>query len=147
MKYECKQCDYVTENKANYVKHENTKKHINNIKKISKKEIRCLFCQILFVDNTDLKSHTETCHMNPKNIPDKVNLVEVLSLMEKNNKNIMDTMMNMQKQIIELSKEKEKNLKDENKYLKSTINEAGTIVKKSLDALKYADDNFKNAPV
>lgn len=52
-KYNCLLCNYITENKTNYEKHNKTKKHITN----TKKQYMCKKCNIIYSCKATLQNH------------------------------------------------------------------------------------------
>jgi hypothetical protein len=66
--YECLACNFITNNKKDFKRHNDTKKHKINIGVIKKnpKKFRCEKCYKLFNNNTSLWRHKKTC-INTKN--------------------------------------------------------------------------------
>ena len=67
-KFECLTCNFVTNNKKDFKRHNDTKKHKLKIGVIKKnpKNFRCKKCDKLFSNNTSLWRHKKQCN-NTKN--------------------------------------------------------------------------------
>lgn len=155
VQYECNICNYKTKNKSNHIKHCNTKKHmekesvtsnkyINNNSNIiklfncsqktliglskdsSKTEYICDFCHRTFTRSNNLGRHLKSCSTK-QNVSDHYKNLE-----------LNDHVKNLN---IEMDK-----YKDEAKYYKQMLMEAGGLVKKSVSALTYSVQNYDNAP-
>ncbi len=146
MKYFCEKCNYDTHNKAEYTRHENTIKHKNNIKKI----YSCDKCPKTFTATSSYYYHIKKCNgVNSKNgkIDELLALKEELKYKE-HVIEIEKIKSEYEKEKIKSEYEREKNKLLE-KFLKTsnkTTNKALKITSKSISAIKYANDNFKNAP-
>jgi hypothetical protein len=137
MKYYCKVCEYKTELKADYEKHLFTLKHKNNIKK----QYKCPECNTFLNARSTYYSHLKKCNLDNSNKDLKIQLlvanheIETLKL-----KNECEKVKN------ECEKEKVKILKSVVKNSNSTTKTALKISSKSISAIKYVNENFKNAP-
>lgn len=88
-KFECVDCNYVTDRKLNYERHLNSSKHIN--KKVQNK-IMCEECGKTYKYKSSLNRHLKNCIKTPKSImKEDIDFKEMfLQLVEQNNK-ILDT--------------------------------------------------------
>jgi len=169
-KYYCKKCDYTTSVKSNYKKHLTTAKHKNgnndnkndNIK-VSKNYV-CEFCERSFCYRSGLSRHIKNCKVyyhkqkyqksissknkkNEKSEEDSINSKMLLEVLEQN--------QNLQKQLFEISKQKQTiNYTDCNNkkmtiniYLNEQCKDAMNLtdfvenLKVSLEDLNYTMDN------
>jgi len=76
--YECKMCDYITCNKYDFDKHNNTSKHLslstamsscdlsNNLSQKSQKMFECQNCNKKYKDYSGLWRHKKTCNVEEK---------------------------------------------------------------------------------
>jgi len=142
--YFCDKCEYVTNNKTNYNKHENTKKHKINTKKI----FVCDFCDAEFMAQSTFYYHMKKCKVQiissniMNNLLDNDNTVQSL-------KNVI-----MQKDhIIELEQLKVKYEKEKVEILEKVVNNSNKTTDKALNitegavsAIKYANAHYNNAP-
>ncbi len=94
MNFSCKVCEYNTEDKSNYNKHLQSKKHLNNIEKIEKNEkpsnylFACNNCNSTYKNKSGLKRHLEKCKKpeitnqnnlnNLSNLNNNINVSELL---------------------------------------------------------------------
>jgi hypothetical protein len=148
MEYICKECNYATKIKRDFEKHKLTNKHVQNTKKI----YICKNCNISFQARTTCYLHRKQC-INTSS--DKLN-------------NDYNCENDLKKELIKTKKELE-NEKIKNEYerlkLKSeydnqqiellktllqnsnkTTEKALKITDKTISAIKYANEHFKNAP-
>ena len=144
--YNCVSCNYTTKDASNLIRHNKTKKHLNNInqkieenhlniqsniahsdttvtthkiynKLNQKKTYLCKYCKSSFSRADSLTRHKRTCN-------DKYD--EVYELKQKLNAC--------------------EHYKEEAKYYKQLLMEAGGLVKKSVSALTYSITNYDDAP-
>jgi uncharacterized C2H2 Zn-finger protein len=104
--YECTYCDYITSKKTDYNRHNTTQKHIFNISSTTingknEKSYICNNCEKIFKERSGLWRHKKKCcqpsnEVEDYNIKDKDSLV--LQLLKQN--------VDLQKSLIEISKEK-----------------------------------------
>ncbi len=174
MKYNCDICDYHTEDPANYSRHKNTKKHIQNMqqkvinvtKSIDKvsttydigisKDIKktnqnfvCEKCKSEFNFKNNYYRHRKNCK-----IEDKFDEIKELKLKLEYEKKEKELYKN-------LEKEKSDLLREKTELLNTFMHNANKIINKeqdnnkvttdalksvSMSALKYANEKFKNAP-
>ena len=170
-KYECGQCKYITKNKSNYIKHCNTKKHLEKASDVTvnkSNEKNKNFATFSRLSMTPSDSQIYTCEYCNKSISRYNNVARHLKLCLKKRdhddklyKEYENTMNNMklkeQIKILNLKlkqseqsacKYKDDAIKYEEdaKYYKKMFLEAGNIVKKSVSSLTYIVKNYNNAP-
>lgn len=149
MTYSCKTCEYETEVCSNYKKHLKTVKHINIVNKLSKVSVKnednreipkkyiCIKCQKSFNQASSLSRHKKECTIKiDANIIENKNFTEALA---KHNHELIETNKKMQEKVYEM-------IERENKYLKTLVNEAGTMVKSSINALSFATKYYTKTP-
>ena len=153
----CKFCSYETKDNSNYIKHVKSKKHIqksnahvvSNIlstidhsnatvtsqQKYTTKSYTCKYCDSIFSRNDSLVRHKRTCSdRNDEIFKMKLQLEQY----EKNAKQYEKNERQYKKDVKHHSKETE--------YYKQLLREAGGLVKKSVNALTFAVDNYDEAP-
>jgi hypothetical protein len=135
MMFTCDSCGFETKHQTNYYRHKKSIKHIENcpndkpkIDIIEKHEStlhKCKLCHGLFNDDIFV-DHVEICvkHSNYDEIKLKLTASE--------------------KRIIELSDKLEASYIENNKNLKSTVNDAKIVVNSTI---KYLRKNYNNAPM
>ena len=138
MLYECKKCNYTTKIKRDFDKHKITNKHVQNTKNV----YICEICNATCKARTTFYLHRKKCiqvEQNPE-------------LLDKNN-NLIIELINTQH---ELEKEKLKNEYEQKqneilinliKNTTKTTEKALKITDKTISAIKYANEHFKNAPI
>lgn len=149
MKYVCKLCNYQTDTSSNWCIHKKTKKHQllemnseknnnekvildNNDKIIEKKLVQKLEEIILDKDKAISKLEQEKIILNQK----------ISKLEEEKNK----LASQLDKEKTETIKELKGELKNNNNYYKQMINNAGTLVHKSMTTMEYLVKNYNSAP-
>lgn len=176
MKFECTPCNYKTDYPSNYNRHVCSSKHHKKIKFIAeikidknndncnndteeKKIIKCNFCGQTFTLPCNLTRHNKTCDLRMKADKSetiyKVKIEEVkdeliTEKMDKEKLNLTITYLQKQvddkdKQMNDKDKQIERLLNDKD-YYKYLIDNAGTIVKTSVNALAFVMTYFTNAP-
>ena len=120
--YTCDKCDFDTCNKNDFKRHNNTKKHLNNvsqclsIQNTQKNSFEC-DCGKRYKDNSGLWRHKKKCESNPENITITVQEVEpennhfaghfssdiVIELL-KQNQEFKELIIEQNKQILEMNK-------------------------------------------
>jgi len=131
--YECKSCNYLTYNKYDFNKHNNTIKHksvsesiaIDNLamvcdKNRKNKEFICSDCNKGYKDNSGLWKHKKKCHSKlcseiTKEINPQITPELILNILEKNNE-LTNLLIEQNKTIMELSKN------NQNQVINSSIN-------------------------
>lgn len=151
MKYECKKCNYATDDLFNYKRHEKTIKHINvsnmlaqkcykknNSNKLlknndsSEKNV-CSSCNKIFKHKSSLSRHKNTyCKKNIEN-----NEIKDLKLI---NEKLIDSINKLEEKI-------DKEYKSDKIYLQKLVTNAGSIVKQTLSVFSFVNKFFINAPV
>lgn len=144
--FQCKKCNYVTYDKSNFLKHKSTKKHIKKVQEDTKstsnlpkvcieRAYTCQFCGNEYASSSTLSRHKKACS-------EKINL--------NNNHDLV--VKDLQKEIEHLKelhmkdKEMKQQLEKEVANLKTLLTNAGVVVKKSVSALAYVAQNYKDAP-
>jgi len=145
MTFLCKECNYVTEIECNYKKHLKSAKHSKCIQNIvnSKNNFECEKCDKKFKYSQGLSRHKKTCTQQNNNIIQP-------KLLETFMKEFIDMKEEINKiKIIndKLVQDKIEKLESNEKYLKSLINEAGSLTKTSVSALAYVTKNYCDAPI
>lgn len=174
MIYSCDICKYSSNDKFNYNKHLNTKKHIekmtastitspiihdNIIDVSSENEYKCSFCNNKYTKQ-NIARHRISCNV-------KQNMIEQyekeLTELKEKNAIISKEIIYKEKEIIykddiitkeichrdDVIKTKDEViliLTHENKNLKVLLSGAGTLVEKSMSALSYITKNYGDAP-
>ena len=157
--YRCDNCNYETCDKSNFTKHTNSKKHIkietllaqqillqnkgtskgtkNGSKIVLSDEQsnvhKCMYCGNNYATTGSLARHKKICSVKEQTIIEN----EVVTL--KNEINKLNVIIGKDANMINT-------LKDENKHLKSIVNDAGSMVKSSMSAMAYVIKNYKDAP-
>lgn len=160
--YYCKKCDYITSIKCNYTKHLLTAKHqndnngnINGNKKYKSKNV-CENCGRDFSYRSGLSRHLKKCLDEPnKKIEKNENNDTELKITSKMLKNIIEQNNALQRQLIEISKQKQtinyttncNNKMTINVFLNEMCKDAMNLtdfinqLDLSLDDLMYTKDN------
>ena len=152
--YKCTLCNFNTRKQGNYNRHIKTKKHhqkvnegvnIDNILKNTnpndshrtpiglpydslKEQFQCEYCKRNFTRCNNLGRHLKSCtqkQMQENKLEEKISVL--------NNK-------------LKQTEKESKQFREENKYHKQLLNEAGGLVKKSVSALTYLVNNYGSAP-
>ncbi len=142
MKYFCEKCIYETEKKYDYDRHLTSKKHAQNTKKI----YTCKNCNAIYNVRQSLYAHKKKCQEN-----------KITNLTIDNDINLSNNDLKMQlvlaKKDLEIEKIKIEHEQEKNKILQTmvdnstkTANTALKITSKTISALKYANEHFKDAP-
>ncbi len=148
MNYYCKLCDYVTKNKTEFTRHENSKKHKTNILK----KYSCNKCNKTFSASSSYYYHLKKCDVikeqekvNNTNDSNNIELIQKVFALKEEIKE-KEHIIELEKMKVEHEKEKIKLLEKVLKNSNKTADKALKITSKSISAIKYANDNFKNAP-
>ncbi len=143
MNYNCEKCNYTTNKKYDYERHISSQKHAKNTLKIYK----CTKCTKEYNIRQSYYAHIKICQKNDK-IQENFDNNEVVLI------NDLQIQLILAKKDLELEKLKIKHEQEKNKLLQDVIknsnktaNTALKITSKTISALKYANDNFKDAPI
>ena len=159
--YKCILCNFVTKNKRNYIQHNSTKKHLlksssgdygKEVPTIShsnttviphqnntKKSYTCKYCDTNFSRIDSLTRHKKTC--TDKN----EELMVLKQKLEQYEKEAQLKSEQYDKDTRRYKKDVNYHMK-ETEYYKQLLREAGGLVKKSVNALTFAVDNYDAAP-
>jgi len=114
--YVCKKCDYDTCNKYDFVKHNNTEKHISNnlsiidndfsinlSQKSQKHNYMCSICNKVYKDNSGLWRHKKKCK---EEIIESIPAIDkdLIMLLIKENSELKHMMIEQQNMILEIAK-------------------------------------------
>ena len=118
--YECKNCDYVTCNKYDFIKHNNTQKHITNnlaiidndfsihlSQKSQKPKYICSICNKVYKDNSGLWRHKKKCKEEiTDSITDIIPCIDkdLIMLLIKENSELKHMMIEQQNMVLEIAK-------------------------------------------
>jgi hypothetical protein len=134
MEYFCEKCQFTSKNKSDYNRHLNSVKHQKNTAKI----YSCSFCNQNFTVRSTYYKHRKSCDIH--NIKDSKDSDLKIKLI----------LANCEKEKIQIKyeseQEKVKMLQDVIKNSNKTTDTALKITSKTLSALKYANEHFKDAP-
>ncbi len=138
MNYFCEKCNYSTIKKSDYNKHLLSSKH----KKNSQKIYICKNCEKVYQSKSSYYYHIKKCCYNNSDDSDiKIELLKAKYELEKEKiKNIYN------EGILNAEKEKVKLLQDIVNNTTKTTQKALKITDKTISAIKYANEHFKNAP-
>ena len=140
MIYKCEKCNLETTKKYDYEKHLKTLKHKEN----SKKYFKCDKCDVIYKSQSGIYSHKQKCHnikieLNSNDL--QIKLLE--ATYESKKKDLENEKTKMQ---LEHANEKLKMLEEIVKNSNQTTDKALKITSKTISALKYANEHFKDAP-
>jgi hypothetical protein len=119
MLYSCDACNYETNNKCKFNRHNISQRHMQRINNVN---------HDLYDENNDLKQQIVEYKLQLKDKECET------KIMEKECENIK-----------KISKIKEKSKNNENEYLKQILNKAGTMIK-GISPTRYILTNFQDAP-
>jgi hypothetical protein len=141
--YQCEKCTYATNIKRDFDKHLLTRKHIKNTKKI----YVCQKCDITFEARTTCYLHRKKCQNNNSNKLDNLDdselKIKMLSIQHELEKEKLKS--EYKDGLIIAEKEKVKFLQNFVKNSNKTTQKALKITDKTISAIKYANQHFKNA--
>ena len=145
MKYICENCDYITEKKYDYDRHINSKKHAQNTKKI----YTCKNCNAIYNIRQSLYAHKKKCgNLKDYDIPQPKELEILQNKIGDLEKQLLQ--MKYEKQLEEVKNEYEQK---QNQLLQNMVNNSNKttntalkITSKTISALKYANEHYKDAP-
>jgi hypothetical protein len=131
MNFFCEKCNYTTTRKADYTKHKNSNKHLKN----SAKSFSCKNCNKVFNAKSSYYYHYNKCNNseNPKNT-DNIGFIKIQHELE------------LSKLKCEYQEEKVKMLEYMLSTTTKTTEKALDITEKTISAIKYANEHFKDAP-
>jgi len=121
MKYECKDCNFISNIKSKYENHLKTKKHLKiyNKYKINDNGLfECLICNKLFNYKTNIDRHYKTLHKDTNTIfKENNNQYNVYS------DNLINNLLHQNNELIKKIDDKDKQIKEQNKQLETHKNE------------------------
>ena len=163
--YECISCNYKTKDRSNLYNHNKTKKHLKNTtilnasifppiqlpytshisnQSVTKNQLQCQYCDRVFTRYDNLGRHMKSCETKNKQNKDN-NLKK--QLYEYDHKfELLNCKLNEYEKNVTYHTEETQHYKDEAKYYKHLLMEAGGLVKKSVSALTYSITNYDDAP-
>ena len=155
MKYICAFCNFKTDRLFCFNQHKNTKKHKEKVKELANitqikhvsnigknHDFICQFCGNQFYNAGSLTRHTNNCSKKTQLIENYDN-----KLREKDQIiNKLTEQNNSLKQLFEQKDNQIDTLKEEIKYLKTIINNTGSIIKSSVSAISYVSQHNTDAP-
>ena len=159
VKYECTICDYSTSNKADHIKHNNTKKHIkkmNNAIIIQNNDNNRIHMDPIWIPygshmdhkKNDICEKNYMCNYCNNKFSGANNLArhkKACSVKSNMDKEYELKLIEMQNKIDSLEKDVVHKDREMNCY-KTMLMEAGGLVKKSVSALTYSVKNYNDAP-
>lgn len=150
--YECKLCNFESDNKNNYQRHINTKKHLVKVstvtnnkkvqnndshmtpirlpKRVKKCTFLCSYCNNEFTKSCNLARHKKMCE-------------EKKLVMEKCEKKIQHNELEHKLNEMQIKMDSIERERDTYKYI---VNQSGGLIKKSLSSLSYLIKNHNSAP-
>ena len=141
--FNCTDCNYITNNKRDFERHLLTRKHIKNTKKI----YVCSKCNKTYEAKTSYYIHKKKCSTDlqpSENLEDSELKIQMISIQHELEK---ERLKNEYKDgLILAEKEKVKFLQNLVKNSNKTTQKALKITDKTISAIKYANQYFKNAP-
>lgn len=165
--YSCDACNYTTDDKSNYVKHNSTTKHIKKVQYSTKLKPNdttrysnetkstlkyiCNICQNNYSTASSLARHKKACkeNVNPSNtleLEKKNGEIEVLKQCIIGKDDLIKQLREQNKQLLEQNDQ----LHKQNEKLNSMISNAGSVVKDSVSvankSLTFLEKNYNNAP-
>lgn len=163
----CKICNYSTNSLSNFNKHKNTKKHFQKSISISSSTkypqnptqippqlvYTCPFCCGNYSRLDSLKRHTKSCRYKSQQIRDidfdhKSQIMELTNELEKATMqaNFYKERFQDSSKQIDIIENSNKILRDETKFNRDLVNNAGKLVDKSVGALTFVSKTYPNAP-
>jgi len=161
MKYQCELCNYSTDIKFAHNRHLTSQKHIKKFDEKEKERINtsrmhhviitgapskksyiCQFCNNAFANAGNLARHNKSCS-NKKEM--ETNYMKDMEQYKKEIEHLkeLNKLLKTDKKSLELDKQ---NLNNNINHYKSLLNNAGIVIKKSVSALSYVAQNYKDAP-
>jgi hypothetical protein len=136
MQYKCECCNYETESKTNFTKHEKTQKHQKNVKNQEKVKFICKYCEQEYKHKSSLSKHIKySCTKNKDE--DVKELVRLMNIQMQIQKKQID------KQTNEIESQK-KQIQTQNKQIdklmgKLEINNSFNTTVQNITLLSYND--------
>ncbi len=131
MKYSCDKCQYETEKKYDFDRHNMTKKHAQN----TRKKYICDKCNTEYDIRQSYYYHKKKCEQN-NNVTKDLQIELLITKHE----------LEIEKMKNQYEQQQNQLLKDMVKNSEKTKNTALKITSKTISALKYANEHFKDAP-
>ena len=173
VKYVCNMCNFESADKSNYDRHLKTKKHINKDKEYrdkNRRQFNCPSCECNYLTQAGINRHLKSCANALIANQEKQHTTELkgmeMEIMKKDYQielmtkdiqklqevlKIKDESSKKLEEVLKIKDESNKKLEDfldnENEYHKKLVDNAGTVVKSSMSALKFARQNYPDAPV
>ena len=165
MDYNCNLCEYTTNDKFNFARHKNSKRHrlnmglsVEYMENNDEKLFPCIYCAKQYSTINNLMKHKKICEERSileKNHRDEIEKYknELKHLRELYDKDLLHYTKMHENDLEKINIIKEDNdkivnsLSAEVKHLKLLIDNAGSIIKNSMSALSYAMKHYKDAPV
>ena len=171
--YKCDKCDYNTNKKSNLSRHFTTHNkrskvnqqmhttcippvsNIDNLHMIhesfpndsSNEKFRCQYCNNFYSSAANLARHKKACEDKSKleneyDIKLKQLTDQFVNQLNESNFKLSESnkLINQKEEMIDI-------LKSENAYLKSIVNNSGSMIKTSLSTMAYVLKHYKDAPV
>lgn len=138
MSYTCDCCNYETNSKQSFEKHNIGIKHFENVKSCN--NFACNFCGLVFNTRHKKEYHMKICKYKDK--PSKIRL-------KATNKTKINDIIGIQTQILEKlagDVESLKNTADVTKVVIESSIETSKLARKSMTMMKYASVHLKDAP-
>ncbi len=151
VKFDCFDCNYTTNIRTNYLKHLQSIKHSENIEPEEDiiddkldvvKEYVCKYCDNTYISLSGFNKHRKNCMQKEELIN---NLTIEIASLKKDNESLKKDIDNY-KNIITIKDENIQSKDKEIEYLRSTVTNAGSVIKSSVNALTYAVTHYNNAP-
>jgi hypothetical protein len=127
-KFSCNNCQFKTDNKKDFNRHLLTRKHLGETNETNYETSEnpstycCNFCGNDFNSRTTLWRHKKNCTNIEANIDENNDLVNVILELVKQNGDFKQLILEQNKQLIELSKEKSMNNCNNNTTITNTTN-------------------------
>jgi hypothetical protein len=136
MNYLCENCNYTTTKKSDYNKHLLSNKHKEN----SQKQYTCKECKKIYKVKSSYYYHIKKCNNNNLDEYDmKTEFFKMKYEMEKLKNTYNESLINSEKEKVKILQEVVNNTT-------KTTAKALKITDKTISAIKYANEHFKNAP-
>lgn len=157
--YKCTDCNYETRDKSNFLKHNSTKKHLkkvnentkstkniqkHSLKNLPENEHQCPYCLTFYSTSSNLSRHKKLCSDKSQlenSYKSELERHKLTNEIEKYKQKVSE-LNNLRAKDTEMNKQ----LQNENAYLKTLIENAGAVIKTSVSALSYVAKNYKDAP-
>jgi hypothetical protein len=100
----CETCNYRTNNKYDFNRHNVSQKHINKLSDENNKTNICEHCKKEYVSKKNLKKHELKCKVPENNLERPEITTELIVQILKQNKDLQNILIEQNKQMIEMSK-------------------------------------------